>query len=135
MTTSPTQQHIEIMAKMFREGRAFTEIGRALGFSRRVVAARLARIGLKRDDVKARLAKPTRPTRQNQPAIRNPIRFLELLPDHCRAILDDRDDRGGPLCCGEPQAEGSSWCAYHRGLYTQPETSYGQAGQRQQPVR
>lgn len=132
MTTKPSEQHIEMMAELFRKGRGFTDIGRVLGFSRRVVATRIAQLGLKRDLVKTRPVKPARLSRPKLPVVgAKPIRFLELRKGHCRAILDERDGNGGVLCCGEPKAEGSSWCAYHRGLYTQPETSNGQAGPRQ----
>lgn len=60
--------------------------------------------------------------------------LLEALRDHhCRAILGEVGRDGFALYCGDPKAEGSSYCAFHHGLYTQPPTprmSYGQTRQR-----
>ena len=145
MTTFWTDEHLEIAKKMYVDGRTFFEIASTLRRSRSSVIGKISRLGLKREIVKSKIVKPTQ---QRQPVAslpapiepklkvpkRGPIPFLALQSHHCRAVLDQRDAKGGVLCCGEPKAAGSSWCSFHRGRFVQPEFSHGQAGHRDQSV-
>ncbi len=145
MTTSWTDEHLEITKKMYLEGHSIFQIATFLRRSRSSVIGKISRLGLKREIVKSEIVKPTQPRRSIatlptpiEPRMKvpksGPIPFLALRPNHCRAVLDQRDAKGGVLCCGEPKAVGSSWCPTHRGLYIQLEPHHGQAGHRHQSV-
>jgi hypothetical protein len=145
MTTLWTQEQLEIATKMYLDGHTVFEIAKVLHRSRSSVIGKISRLGLKRENVKSINVQPARPKAAEQrlplpiqPVITvpdsGPVPFLALREHHCRAVLDQRDARGGVLCCGVPKAAGSSWCPIHRGVYIQPEQSHGQAGHHDQPV-
>lgn len=145
MTTFWTDEDLEIAQKMYLKGHTVFQIATVLRRSRSSVIGKISRMRLKREIVKSEIVKPTQPGRSTatlpaaiEPLMkvpkRGPIPFLVLQSHHCRAVLDQRDAKGGALFCGEPKAVGSSWCPTHRGLYIQLEPHHGQAGHRDQSV-
>lgn len=59
-----------------------------------------------------------------------PVSILDLKNHHCRAVLDQRgtDPHQLAMYCGAPKTVGSSYCAPHTRLFTQPpKESNGQA--------
>lgn len=111
-------------------GESASRIAKAIGKTTRSVISKMRRAKLSKDDKERRIRKiraiprvPVAPTVMEEPpppGSRNPLTLLKLKRNSCRAILGDVGPGGFALYCGDPQAEGSSWCLYHFGLYTQP---------------
>lgn len=144
-----TKEQLELARTLWLEGATAATIAAKVGKSRNSVVGKMKRLGLlnianrprpqlcsaRRKTVKAEPAPtPVEPEPVVEFAPKNPVLLNQLRPIHCRAILGDVGPDGFAWYCGDPKAEGSSWCSHHRGLYFQPpkeKASHGQAGQRQ----
>lgn len=124
-------------------GWTFEVIAQMLGTTRDAVVGKAHRLNLP--------APPTKPPRFREPMpvlvrpkIATPrglpfpiktlnIRYLDRRSNECAAILDKKDDRGLPFCCGLPTLSNRPWCQAHFDLYTEPmKEHHGQARQRHQ---
>jgi GcrA cell cycle regulator len=81
--------------------------------------------------IKAQVAAvPPSPIPASPPIAGVPVSILDLKKTHCRAVLDQRgtDPHQLAMFCGAPKTVGSSYCAPHTRLFTQPpKESNGQA--------
>lgn len=105
----------------------FSKIAEELKRSRSMVGSMARRLGLAKRQVR-NAAKaspkprpvivpkhtpvPPRPMRPVSPSL-HPVALLDAEPEHCRAILDQRDTKGGVLFCGDPKQPDSSYCPTH----------------------
>jgi len=127
-----TRAQLEQAREMWVAGKTATQIAAIVGKSRSAVVGKMKRLGvLERatPPVKTvkRVATNVKKLTQEPDPLPPPV-FVSLKPvllqnlksHHCRAILGDVGMDGFAWYCGDPRAEGSSYCSHHRGLYTQP---------------
>lgn len=152
---SPTEpkwspKDIELASKMWVDGQSGTLIGLAIGKTRSSVVGKMKRLGLDRPAgvVLHAMARPPGVSRSaiyrrraavpepapSAPPSQHPVNLMELEQWHCRAILNEPDHDDPAMYCGDPKADGSSYCPFHFGLYTQPlkeRMAHGQTSERQ----
>jgi hypothetical protein len=127
-----TREQLEQARELWTAGKTATHIAAIIGKSRGAVVGKMKRLGLlRKDHPAAKTAKPEttnvkkstlEPAPLPPPAVvsLSPVTLPNLKRHHCRAILGDVGEDGFAWYCADPKAEGSSWCAHHRGLYVQP---------------
>lgn len=146
-----TRAQLDKARDMFVAGHSAAEISGQVGKSRSAVIGKIKRLGLTRKDHPT-----TRNTKQKTTNVKNgthgtdavpdvppappppfvpkvPVLLAQLRREHCRAIIGDVGPDGFAWYCGDPKAEGSSWCVHHHGLYLQPpkpKEFYGKTSQR-----
>lgn len=140
-----TTQQIDKAKELWLSGNTATQVSQVVGKTRSAVVGKMKRLGLLKRDTAVPAPIPVRKLKVPQPptplppvtppatSSLNPVPLAKLKPQHCRAILGDVGADGFAIYCGDPKAEGSSYCAFHHGLYTQPLTprmSHGQTGRR-----
>lgn len=137
LTVDPrwTKKQLSSAQSMWLAGIPASKIAVELGKTRGAVVGKLRLLGLFKIANRPRIAptpkrkvvKPAAPPKAPpevpipkvfQPG--SPVLLEGLKSHHCRAILGDVGPDGFALYCGDPKAEGSSWCSFHLGLYTQP---------------
>jgi hypothetical protein len=148
-----------IAQSMWQDGYSATIIASVIGKSRSSVVSRMKRLGvvraeglpvlgadripaktISRNGLPPRPAPAPRPVKPSRPATvpsQSPVMLADLLKHHCRAIPGEVLPNGLTLYCGDPKAEGSSYCPFHHAAYTQPlkeRIAHGQTGQRHEPV-
>lgn len=108
------------------------EIGSRLGRTRGSVLGKIKRLGVQREAprrtvVKREVARretvkaaPPAPEPIKEKVPENPVLLEALGRNHCRAIIGDVGTVDTTLYCGDPKAEGSSYCTFHTGRFTQP---------------
>src|SRR6185369_15327167 len=126
-----TAAQLDAAKKRWLSGESASRIAVSMGKTTRAVVSKMKRIGITKNDrtLRAIRARNVRKVSLPQlpiveppppPGSRQPLTLLKLRANSCRAIIGDVGPDGFALYCGDPQAEGSSWCPYHFGLYTQP---------------
>ena len=127
-----TREQLDQARDLWVAGKTATHISGIVNRSRSAVVGKMKRLGLLRRNVPpvetvkhaaTNVKKPTmEPAPAEQPVVSslNPVLLTDLKSHQCRAILGDVGSDGFAWYCGDPKAEGSSWCAFHRGLYIQP---------------
>lgn len=151
-----TPLRVAWLAKLYREGIGFTDIGTKLGVSRGAVGGKLDRLGLMTPTPRSAPRAPARPAARSQrsSALANKIRAgtfgqpakpapppkprkIDLAEPKSRDVplmdLAAGDCRyphwEGPfLFCGHPAEEGSSYCAFHTRLTSAPPTARNDRG-------
>jgi hypothetical protein len=118
--------------EMWLAGKTATAIATIVGKSRGAVVGKMKRLGVLHRTVKpvetvkrsaANVKKVTQEPAPVPPPVAvslHPVTLFDLKPHHCRAILGDVGKDGFAMYCADPKAEGSSYCAHHRGLFIQP---------------
>ncbi len=133
-----TRQQLEDAKELWLGGKTATQVADVVGKSRSAVVGKMKRLGLLKKEQGIALPKGAPrsvkksklplPPMELPPVIvpeassLNPVTLENLRKHHCRAILGDVGPEGFAMYCGDPKAEGSSYCSFHHGLYTQPLT-------------
>jgi len=96
-----TDEMLETLRCMWREGKSLNEIANALGCSRNAVAGKSRRMGLDRRESPIKRGAPPKA-----------VRLLDLRADSCRWTIGEpgTPDFG---FCGQPTLPGRSYCAVH----------------------
>lgn len=135
-----SKKDFEKAEELWLAGHSATSVASILGKSRSAVVGKMKRAGLLRKDTGTQTVKVAAARKSPPPPLApltasslHPVPLSNLKPHHCRAILGDVGKDGFAMYCGDPKAEGSSYCLFHYGLYTQPpkeRVAHGETSQR-----
>lgn len=126
-TTAWSIAEVARLKALYAADASFSVIAAEFNRSRSSISGMTRRLGLAKRQVRnaakaspkprpvivpKRTPVPPRPMRPIAPSL-HPVPLLDAQPAHCRAILDQRDARGGVLFCGDPKQPDSSYCPTH----------------------